>query len=553
MKNIDLLQSYAKGKAKDTHVKNSGNAVIYTRVSSKEQAETNQSLETQKKYCLHYALKHNLDVLGFFGGTYESAKTDERNEFNRMIRFVKTQKEGVSFILVYSLDRFSRTGDNAIFISSELKKQGISIISVTQPIDVSTHSGTLQQNIQFIFSKYDNDLRRDKCIDGMREKLLRGEWIGCVPTGYAYDRTIRGAEQRIVVDEKGTLIRKAFHLRARGLSNTEVADKLSKLGLYIHPKRLGEMFRNPFYCGYLAHTFLEGKVIKGKHEPLVSEDIFFRVNEQLNGTAYGYKQSQGNVNIPLKNFVRCASCNTPLVGYIVKRKNLYYYKCNKIGCRCNRSSKIMHQLFEDLIKRYQLDDRFIDPLKEQLLYTYQNLVDTGKDVKISCQKRLRDLEDKLDKLEERYAYAEIDRAIFEKVAGKLKSEIQSVRLQLKESGKKLSNPEEFIAHALNICSNLSDLWVFGGYDRKVKLQDILFPGGILYDKKKDNYRTLNVNLILRLTNSFSNTSGENKKRKSKNFFDFPASVPGAGVEPAQYCYHWCLRPTRLPIPPPGQS
>ena len=49
--------------------------MIYTRVSTKEQADTNQSLETQKKYCLQYALKNDLNVLGFFGGTYESAKT----------------------------------------------------------------------------------------------------------------------------------------------------------------------------------------------------------------------------------------------------------------------------------------------------------------------------------------------------------------------------------------------------------------------------------------------------------------------------------------------
>ena len=178
MNQFELLQSFGKGKATDHAKQSQRNAVIYTRVSTKEQADTNQSLETQKKYCLQYALKHDLNVLGFFGGTYESAKTDERDEFNRMVRFVKNQNEGVSVILVYSLDRFSRTGDNAIFISSELKKQGISILSVTQPIDVSTHSGVLQQNIQFIFSKYDNDLRREKCIAGMKEKLLRGEWTG---------------------------------------------------------------------------------------------------------------------------------------------------------------------------------------------------------------------------------------------------------------------------------------------------------------------------------------------------------------------------------------
>ena len=152
MNQFELIQSFAKGKATDNAKQSQRNAVIYTRVSTKEQADTNQSLEIQKKYCLQYAIKQDLNVLGFFGGTYESAKTDERNEFNRMIRFVKNQKEGVSAILVYSLDRFSRTGDNAIFISSELKKRGISILSVTQPIDVSTHSGVLQQNIQFIFS-----------------------------------------------------------------------------------------------------------------------------------------------------------------------------------------------------------------------------------------------------------------------------------------------------------------------------------------------------------------------------------------------------------------
>src|SRR5258706_15730589 len=76
MKNSQLIQKFAKGKADDDKKQNQKSAVIYTRVSTKEQADTNQSLETQKKYCLQYALKHELNVLGFFGGAYESAKTD---------------------------------------------------------------------------------------------------------------------------------------------------------------------------------------------------------------------------------------------------------------------------------------------------------------------------------------------------------------------------------------------------------------------------------------------------------------------------------------------
>ena len=77
MNQFELIKSFAKGKVSNNSKQTQLNAVIYTRVSTKEQADPNQSLETQKKYCLQYALKHDLDVLGFFGGTYESAKTEE--------------------------------------------------------------------------------------------------------------------------------------------------------------------------------------------------------------------------------------------------------------------------------------------------------------------------------------------------------------------------------------------------------------------------------------------------------------------------------------------
>ena len=106
------------------------------------------------------AKKMGYTVLAYFGGTYESAKTDERNEFKNMLSFVKRSREKVSSIIVYSVDRFSRSGANAIFIASELKKQGVNFLSVSQPTDANTASGSLQQNIQFIFSEYDNHLRR---------------------------------------------------------------------------------------------------------------------------------------------------------------------------------------------------------------------------------------------------------------------------------------------------------------------------------------------------------------------------------------------------------
>ena len=527
MNQFALIQSFAKGKPSDSTKQSQRNAVIYTRVSTKEQADTNQSLETQKKYCLQYALKHDLNVLGFFGGTYESAKTDERNEFNRMVRFVKNQNEGVSVILVYSLDRFSRTGDNAIFISSELKKRGISIVSVTQPIDVSTHSGVLQQNIQFIFSKYDNDLRREKCIAGMKEKLLRGEWTGVAPLGYCYGH--REGSRNIIPGEKGNLIARAFQMKVEGLSNTEISARLNKLGLRLDKKRLSELFRNPFYCGYIAHSLLDGQVIKGKHEPLISEELFLRANDMLKKNAFGYKHTK-DTNVPLKNFVKCADCDTPFTGYIVKKKNLYYYKCNRIGCRCNRSAKAMHGLFAELLKSYEINRLYFSPLKEQFLHICEALNDSGKDDRLSMQQRLTTLNAKVEKLEERFAFGEIDREIFEKVGGKLKQEIKAINDELKRSGIELSNPELFIDRSLEIISNLSDFWASGDYDDKRKLQEVLFPGGVLFDKQFDNYRTRDVNTILQLTHSMSKDLEGNKNGQIKKYSDLPGLVGGTRLE-----------------------
>ncbi|TRU41491.1 MAG: recombinase family protein, partial [Microcystis aeruginosa Ma_QC_Ca_00000000_S207] len=87
MSNLIIFDNFAKGKA--TIKERSGNCVIYTRVSTKEQADNNMSLDTQRKYCELFAQKNGYTIMGYYGGTYESAKTDERNEFNKMLTTVK--------------------------------------------------------------------------------------------------------------------------------------------------------------------------------------------------------------------------------------------------------------------------------------------------------------------------------------------------------------------------------------------------------------------------------------------------------------------------------
>src|SRR2546423_7746256 len=133
-----LSQLREKQKKKAREVKPF--AVVYTRVSSQEQAENNSSLEVQMKLCRQYAKGKGITIKESFGGTYESAKTDGRKEFQRMLSYVRKDKE-ISHILVYNYDRFSRTGPAASQLSDELRKIGVVVKSVTQDIDSSTPTG----------------------------------------------------------------------------------------------------------------------------------------------------------------------------------------------------------------------------------------------------------------------------------------------------------------------------------------------------------------------------------------------------------------------------
>ena len=117
-----LVTHFAKASKKI--LRRTGSACYsYNRVSSKEQMENGNSLSWQQERLDSYAEKNNLVLKGRFGGTFETAKTDERIEFQRMINDIK-KDPAISSILVYRYDRFSRSGANGIFLLDNLR-QGV--------------------------------------------------------------------------------------------------------------------------------------------------------------------------------------------------------------------------------------------------------------------------------------------------------------------------------------------------------------------------------------------------------------------------------------------
>lgn len=528
MNNLTVFHQFGKGEK--AQITRTSNCVIYTRVSTKEQADNNMSLETQRKTCEQFANKNSYAIMGYFGGTYESAKTDERKEFNNMLSFVKKSREKVSYIIVYSVDRFSRSGANAIYIAEQLRKQGIAILSVTQPTDASTPNGSLQQNIQFIFSEYDNQLRREKCMNGVREALLRGEWCHSAPIGYEQKKV--NGKKIWVVNEKGELLRKAFLWKAtEKISNEEAKDRLVKLGLKLSHQQISVIFRNPFYCGLMAHNCLEGEVVEGIHEKLISREIFLKVNDVQNNNAHGYTTTEENNDIPLKRFIRCDYCGSFLRGYIVKAKGLYYYKCNNKGCNCNRNAQELHLQFLSKLSEYTLYDESLIPLiRKQTLATYYKRRENKQDEKSILKERLLELDRKTARQKDRVKNEEIPYSLFLEFQASYEQERKEIQKNLDITPKGVSNPEECVDLAIQYALKLPSLWSLAEYREKQRLQFMVFPEGIFYNRKTDECRTGKVTGVFAYMAELERGLRESKSRNVDDLSNVAALVVLTRIE-----------------------
>ena len=532
MDNLEDFKQFAS-PVKD-NIKAGTNAVIYTRVSSHSQ-EDNTSLASQKKFCEQFAERKGLKVLEYFGGTYESAKTDDRKEFNRMLSYVKRSKN-ITYVIVYSYERFSRSGINGASIADELlKKYGVVTLAVTQELDPTTPAGSFQQNILFLFGQMDNDQRREKTVTGMKELLMKGYYLHALPRGFTnLNKGSKAVNQKIVVNEEGKLLRKAFEWKAnKNMSVAAITRKLGKLGYKIDERRIHEIFKNPFYCGLLTSKMLPGKIIQGNHEQLVSKELFLKVNN-IGAINRNHPETHNleDVSLPLKRFMKCGKCNTPMTGFLVKKKGLYYYKCRTKGCRTTKSAKALHNDFEKILASFQIDKDHLEELKIaiQLVYDY---VYKEKEENVSLIKReLNSVQKDIDTIEERYALGKVKDEIYNKLIVKFEHQKNEILKELSNCTKKSSNLKKVVSFGLKLALQPLNLWRNGKMNVISNIQNFIFPNGIIYNRELGTVQTFEINSFFVLIPQIVRLLKKTKNGDSLKIEQIPALVTPAGFKPA---------------------
>jgi DNA invertase Pin-like site-specific DNA recombinase len=213
-------------------------ALIYCRVSTKDQADMGYSLPAQESACREYALRKGYEVVEVFIERGESAKTADRTELKKILQYCSKHHANIDALLFYKLDRLSRnTADyyDLVRFFSNLK---IDVISITEDLGNSP-TGKFMKTMITASGQWDNDVKSERTKRGMIEALKSGRWCWRAPIGYKQTRDPLG-KTLLIPSEDSIFITKAFELIETGLyKQTDVVNELKKQGFKkLNEKRL---------------------------------------------------------------------------------------------------------------------------------------------------------------------------------------------------------------------------------------------------------------------------------------------------------------------------
>ena len=535
--NKELLKKFAKGAKRQ--LKQGGRAVIDQRVSSKEQ-EDGFSPETQLERCYEWAERHGYEVVECFKGEHESAKSDtNRKRFNTMLKYVKDKKNKIDAVVVYSTSRFSRTGTKSFSIVDELEAKGVTVFSATSEYDARTPEGKMTQGLELLIANRTNAINSKTVKDNGAKALRSGRWIQAPPRGY--DMKTTRAKQTITINADGLLIREAFLLKAtENLTNEEIRKYMKTRGLDLSKQNWSHIFKNIFYAGYFSHPFLEGEVVPGPHEPLVSLEMFCKVNDiNMNSHSRGYEVKSEKRYAPLLGLLRCPVCGHNLTSSLstkmLKRygREVGYYVCSHKNCRCNVSAKKVNQTFEDWLDGIALQERFSELLEAQLRKSFPILNDGARDEVKDIRSALTKKESEIERAEYNLAVATSARImdVCSRQLEKLEEEKREIEAVLAEKEQNILNLNDYIAYGINMKNNMLKMWQLSNLPHKRHLQEVVFPDGVVWSKENDDIEPLSKNEFLftfglKTSNYDKKESGQTLKNE-----DLSALAPPVGLEP----------------------
>ena len=386
----------------------------YVRVSDERQDE--YSPDSQLKKIREYAAKEGYlipDEYVFYDDGISGKSVRKRADFNRMIALAKDKEHSFNRIYVWKLSRFARNQEESIVYKNLLRKIGVSVVSVSEPLPEGPFGSLIERIIEWMDEFYLINLGTE-VSRGMNEKVSRGEPAVPAPFGY-----LNGDKTYLPDEESGSasIVKEIFQRYANGEKQREIATSLGQRGIRTRRGNMPEnrwveyILWNPAYIGKIRWTPDGSKVVSkrdytnenimlidGNWQPLISMELWDKVQDMLTNQklAYSkYAKRQQPIQYMLKGLVKCSVCGGTLSMSAVisgKNKTRTMQCCNYARASCHTSHSItVPKLERAFIKglKQAIQDKEFTIIPTQKTKTQTPTIDYDKLISIEEKKLAR--------------------------------------------------------------------------------------------------------------------------------------------------------------------
>lgn len=492
--------------------------IIYCRVSTKEQAETGYSLEGQEKECKKFAENSGYEVDRVFIERGESAKTQDRTELAKLLRYTVENKKNLSAVIIWKYDRLARNLSDQFELVKNLSLLNIRILSATENNE-DTAIGRLMRNIIGSFAQFDNDVKSERTILGMRRAIEDGRWPWRAPLGYKQYRN-GSSKSLLIPSEDSKFVVEAFRLAESGLyKQIEIADHLRKKGFKRATKGLvNRILTNPLYAGLIKVDWFPD-YRKAIHRAIISEETFFKVQLLLQGKRPSITpRVRNHPDFPLRCFIRCPKCGQKLTGgWSTGRKKIKYayYNCRTKGCSLNIRKQDLEGKFYEYLKSFEPNKEVLELFEATIADVWKSKQAQRIKEQLRLKRELKRLQERKDRVDELMIKGVFDEETYKQKSDEIKNEILVKQIELSEANIELNDIEACLNFCKFFLSNLADLWANADLGLKQRFQKLVFPAEIYYER--ETFRTTATALIF-------------KHLQQKSPSEFPLAPP-TGFEP----------------------
>lgn len=458
--------------------------VIIPRVSSREQ-ESGYSISSQEKLLVEYAEKKGIKVVKIFSISESANAKSQRKIFNEIMQFVKRRK--IKNIIFEKTDRCTRNFKDMVMLDYWMELDEDNKLHLVKDSLIMHRNSRSQEKLNWglrvLFTKNYVDNLSEEVKKGQKEKIAQGWLPTCSPLGYTM--ALRDNRKiHVIDDEKSPYMKKAFKLYALGdYSLQTLCDLLyneglrSRKGCKVSKSLLAKNLSNPFYCGKLVWN---GEIYPGKQEPLISEELFDKVQEILKGKT---KVKLFRHVYLFKGLCTCKECG----GLITweKQKGHLYGRCNHYN-QCTQKiyykepeleQKVFRALDKLQIKNTKLQSWITKALKEshkdQIVYREKTKEDLMAEIKRLVRRMDRLYDDKLDEL--------IDEDFYRRKYKNLKEEKENIEKSLNRHNSADNAYFDLGAAIYDLCQKGALLYQKSDQNNKRKLLKLIFKDLVLKD------------------------------------------------------------------------